>query len=138
MMNSTLKQWNAGDEITAIRLEAMRKEIIRNRVYTGSGNGGLVASITDNGTMLYVDMPFNFVGVVQSGGISARSGTTPGKGNVELYLRDPSSGNLLDLGGTVTAYSILSTSGGIAANTYVILTLDQNNDYWITAMDCTS
>lgn len=84
----------------------------------------------------WVGMIFSvYIAVVDSGGISARAGTTPGNGTVILYnwngtVLAPMSGTI-----TKTAYNISSASGGIAAGKYCII-LRICNDYWIITSEC--
>lgn len=81
-----------------------------------------------------------YVGVVSSPGpITARIGTTPGVGPVNIQTWNGTVlGNLLDESSnpiTVTAYSISSTVGGVPAGAYVIV-LRICGAYWLITVDC--
>lgn len=74
-----------------------------------------------------------YVGVVASGGISARSSGTPGTGNVTIQTWNGTA--LASLGITVVAKSISSTTGGIPSGTYCIV-LRICGAYWLISVDC--
>jgi TctA family transporter len=74
-----------------------------------------------------------YVGVVATGGITARSGSTPGSGNVTLQTWDGTA--LASLGITKKAYSISSTTGGIPSGTYCII-LRICSAHWLISLDC--
>ncbi len=68
-----------------------------------------------------------------SGGIAARSGTTPGSATCGLY--ELSSGSLVDSGITETVYNVFSSA--IANNAYVIIAQDYiGGDWYVISEDC--
>jgi hypothetical protein len=73
-----------------------------------------------------------YVGVTD-GTITARSGTTPGTGNVTLYGWNGSA--LVSIGQDVVVWSISSTTGGIPTGTYCIV-LRIYDAYWLISVDC--
>ncbi len=81
----------------------------------------------------YLGQVFGAYIAVTSGTITARSGTTPGTGNVTPYGWDGTS--LVTMGTTIPVYSISSTTGGIPTNTYCIV-LKIFGAYWIITADC--
>ncbi len=126
-----------GDELTTKWLGELRAWVLRNTIVSISPP--LTASQNDDGIAIGIGS--------QTGGnslspglttstISARSGTTPGHGNVLLYLLDTTGPSIASTGTTVVAYNISSTSGGIPNNTYVLVSKDTNGNYWVTTADC--
>lgn len=102
------------------------------RLIPSSGLGG--PSSIHPGVPGYGD-PWSLIGVVAAGGITARAGTTPGSGTVNVYWVNDS-GTLAHYNGqTVTAYN-LSTST-IAAGTYIQAKRDYVSWKWfIDFQDC--
>jgi len=67
--------------------------------------------------------------IVASGGLTARSGDTPGTGSVELWTVDPSSGDLMDSGIQLDDVQNFST-GAVAENTYGWVAWDDDAVPW--------
>ena len=67
--------------------------------------------------------------VTSTGGISARSGSTPGKGNVEIQAINPATGDLVDTGIQITGvFSFSSTTGGISSGVYGFVSYDADGE----------
>jgi hypothetical protein len=77
-----------------------------------------------------------FVGIVDSGGISARSGTTAGTGNVKVQIKNPSSGDYVDSGLILEVDSISSTTGGVPSGTWVVCSFQDDGTPTLTTNDC--
>jgi hypothetical protein len=75
-----------------------------------------------------------YIGVVATGGISARVGTTPGSGN---FTPQTWNGTVLAnlSANTLPCYSISSTTAGIPSGTYIIV-IKIYNVYWVCTADC--
>lgn len=73
-----------------------------------------------------------YIGVTD-GTITARSGATPGSGNVKIQTWNGTA--LADLGVDVPVLYISSTTGGLATGVYVIV-LRIMGAYWIISLDC--
>ena len=71
------------------------------------------------------------IGVTMSSGVSARSGSTPGSGQVTLYTL--TSGALTATSKTVTAYNLSSTA--VAGSAYVGLVW-ASGVWWVMWEDC--
>ncbi len=123
--------------ITAKWARQLQELVVRNSLDV-SACTGLDIHQTSGGTVIAVDestLPKLTVGIVDTGGITARAGTTPGSGPVVFYqLND--SGVLENSGDGETVYSISSTTGGIPAGTYIMCAQDANDDYWVVSVDC--
>ena len=123
------------DELLLKWLNAVRDLAVENQLAPGPG---IVLTPTPSGMAIGLadaaDTGLEWVGVVQSGGISARSGTTPGSGSVKLYALV--GGVLVDAGQTVTVYSISSTTGGILSGAYIMVAQDAFGNWWVESVDC--
>lgn len=73
-----------------------------------------------------------YIGITD-GTITARSGTTPGSGNVKIQTWNGTA--LADLGVDVPVLSISSTTGGIPTGTYCVV-LRIMGAYWMITVDC--
>ncbi len=73
-----------------------------------------------------------YIGVT-NGTITARSGGTPGAGNVTVYTWNGTT--LASLGIDKPVFNISSTTGGIPGSTFVII-LRICASYWIITADC--
>ncbi len=116
-----------GDELTTGWLNKIRDWCVRNTLQGVSA--GLTAQQLDTGFTLGAIIPdgaSGSVGVVQTGGISARVGSTYGSGNVLVNT----------LGVNITVKNFSSTTGGIAAGTYVFVQQDSAGTWWVTSVDC--
>ena len=123
-----------GDEITAQLFNALRQAIIETTIIPGL-SVGIQVTQTNAGTMISVRSTQRYVGITTST-ITARSGTTPGSGTVELYLYSTPNDDLEDTGQEVTVRSFSSTTGGIPTSTYCFVEDDLDNNFWITSVDC--
>jgi hypothetical protein len=89
---------------------------------------------TGGGMLLRLAGPLFGVHIgVTNGAITARSGGTPGTGNVTIQTWNGTA--LASLGVDVKAYSISSTTGGIPSGTYCIV-LRICGSYWLISVDC--
>ncbi len=126
--------FRAGDVLTA----QMLNEIVRGQALDVRGSGGLTVRSSDGRNLqLAVNGFGGLVVKVSSGGITARSGATPGTGDCDVQTLDPSTGNLVDAGikvKDVKSYS--STTGGLTAGTYGFIISDQDGVIWIISVDC--
>lgn len=78
-----------------------------------------------------------FQGVVASGGMTARVGGTLGTGNVEKWVKNPSSGVYEDSGILVKGVdSLSSTIGGVPSGTWVAVGYQEDGTPMITTNDC--
>ncbi len=94
----------------------------------------LAVAATSFGPLLrYAGQVFAAYIAVTNGTITARSGATPGTGDVDLYGWDGTT--LLTLSRTVPVQSISSTSGGIPDGVYCIV-IQIFEDYWLVTADC--
>ena len=66
-----------------------------------------------------------------NGAISARSGTTPGSGTVDIY--DASSGTLTDTGDDL---SVKNLGAAIATGKYVGVEKDKYGVWWVAPQEC--
>ncbi len=126
--------FRAGDVLTA----QMLNDIVRGQALDVRGSGGLTVRSSDGRNIqLAVNGFGGLVVKVSSGGITARVGTTPGKGDCNVQAIDPSTGLFIDAGITVKdvlRYS--STAGGIGAGVYGFILADQDGNIWIISLDC--
>ena len=75
---------------------------------------------------------------VVSTAFTPRSGSTPGKGEVELQMLDPSTDDLVDTGVSIDpVYCISSTAAGVPIDTYGNVEWDDNGIPWLITADCT-
>ncbi len=125
-----------GDELTTGFLNGLLAMIRRATVNLGI-NSGLSMVQNDAGTFLRLA---NVSGgpiqvAVTNGTITARSGTTPGAGNVHLADYD---GTILvvDTSEDVPVLYISSTTGGIPTGIYVQIAQDAAGNNWIVSVDC--
>ncbi len=125
-----------GDAITAKWANDLVDHIERNAPEAGPGL--VMRQSTKGGTVISLSATFVTIapGIVGMAGITARSGTTPGSGDVGVYTLLASGPTIVATGNTVTVYSISSTSGGVAASTYVMIGLDQAGVWWLLSVDC--
>jgi hypothetical protein len=74
--------------------------------------------------------------VAVSGGISARSGSTPGSGTATIQTWTGSTlADMTGSGATPTVLNISSATGGIASGKYMIL-LKISGTYWVITAEC--
>lgn len=134
-MRSSIPDVHVGEEISARWINALLSAVRQNALKPEGSTGCRIIQ-TAAGTTISVRQPARYVGVVQSGGISARSGSTPGTGSVELYLLNVGGNSIVDSTQAVTVFSFSSTTGGIASGTYCWVEEDIDGNFWITAVDC--
>jgi hypothetical protein len=128
----TLTKQKAGDPITARSL----RETAEVAEWAGKirAESPLAVISSGAGPLLRLAGPLfgAYVGVT-NGTISARSGSTPGSGNVTIQTWNGTA--LASLNIDVPVLYISSTTGGLASGVYVIL-LKIYGRYWIIAVDC--
>jgi len=66
--------------------------------------------------------------------ITAMSGSTVGKGTVDIYRRGTSDDGLMTIGPSYTVYNAVATS--ISSGLWVMIQQDAGGDWWITVEDC--
>lgn len=76
-----------------------------------------------------------YIGVVGSGGVTARSGSTPGSGSVTLQTWNGTSLANFPGSASVTAYNISASGSGIASGKYCII-LKIAGAYFIITSEC--
>ncbi len=105
-----------------------------------AGPGLEMMQTTKGGTVLSVmaspDINVISAAIVTTGGITARSGTTPGTGNITFVYYDTDTQVLTQTGDSTTIYSISSTTGGVPQDTYVMVGKDVNGIWWLISVDC--
>ncbi len=113
--------------------------VCRNAIDVGSsfgldirqGPGGTVIGIVGN------DSTGIFKGKVAVGGISARtSDSAHGTGTVEVWYKDPSTGDYVDSGETEDVDYISSTIGGLSAGVWVNCAYRDDGGAEIISVDC--
>jgi hypothetical protein len=125
-----------GSELTTGWLNWLLACVKRNSINVGV-NSGLAMVQTENGTILRVAKDSGGQQLaITDGTITARVGTTPGTGNVFTVsydgtnlITDP---NFTDL----AVFNFSSTTGGIPTTTYVWITQDPQQNWWVTSVDC--
>jgi hypothetical protein len=101
------------------------------RLIPSSGLGGAGSFRADAG---YGD-PYTMIGVVATGGITARAGTTPGTGTVNVYHVNDSGVLAHYNSQTITAYNL--SSAAIVAGKYVMCKRDYISWKWFVDFeDC--
>ncbi len=122
--------------ITAKWARQLQELVVRNSLDV-SACTGLDIHQTSGGTVIAVTESSDLSpGIVSAGqDITARVGTTPGTGTVDLYDLDDS-GILTNSGEVVTVYSISSTTGGVPTGTYVMVSEDGQGNWWLISVDC--
>lgn len=123
-----------GDPITAQLLN----DIANGRYAAGiRATGGVTVRQTPGG-QIQIAGHFTgcFVGVVNSGGLTARSGSTLGNGSVEIQVKNPATGNYVDSGMAMTVDSISSTTGGVPSGTWVVCQFQDDGTPTLTSVDC--
>lgn len=86
------------------------------------------------GTRLRVVFPATgLLAQAGSGGVSARSGTTPGTGQVTIQSYDPTN-NITATTTTVDALNFTTTS--IDSGKYCWIAQDENRRWWVIAAEC--
>ena len=101
------------------------------RLIPSSGNGGAGNLRADAG---YGD-PYTMIGVVATGGITARAGTTPGTGTVNVYHVNDSGVLAHYNSQTITVYNL--SSAAIVADKYVMCKRDYVSWKWFVDFeDC--
>jgi hypothetical protein len=114
------KAGKPGQELTWRWLNGLRAWCQENDIKPGVNSGISVIKSQLTGTQLRVDFPPGaFVGIVQSPGITARSGLTMGSGPVEIYSKNQSTGAYVDTGVQITVDSVSSVTGGIPSGCWV-------------------
>ena len=99
--------------------------------------GGITARQTpDGGIQIAGSFKGCFVGIVGSGGISARSGTTLGTGQVTVQVKNPSTGHYASSGISIAVDSISSTTGGVPSGTWVVCSFQDDGTACLTSVDC--
>jgi hypothetical protein len=101
-------QVRRGDPITA----ALLNDIASGRSAAGiRATGNISARQTASG-QIQITGQFTgcFVGTVDEDGITARSGTTLGTGEVDIMVKDPATGDYVDSGLAATVDSVSSTA----------------------------
>lgn len=124
-----------GDAIKAADYNLIVEAIRRIRINRGQSTG-LDITESPGGTTLRVRWRSDrYVGLVQAGGISARSGSTPGSGTVNLQEYDETN-NVTDTGIPVDVLNFSAGTSGFAAGKYVWIEQDVNGYWWVTAAEC--
>ncbi len=127
-----------GEAILAAHFADIKSMLCEATIQPGSCSGIEVLR-TPGGTTLAVSNQGNSlsVGIVDTGGITARSGTTPGVGSVDLYwLNNATPRIFVTRNITVTCYSISSTTGNVPAGPYVMDEQDDLGDWYLVSIDC--
>jgi hypothetical protein len=132
MTGKTIQEPRPGDPITASWAASLVRFIRRNAINPIASPGLDVTQTADGTTIRLRNTPNRFVAKT-SGGITARSGTTPGTGSVQVYDFDGSA-LASDGSATVTVYSFSGTA--IDASKYCWIEQDPDGTWWITAVEC--
>ncbi len=137
MDQKDLPEFKAGDALSAGKLMELRNRIQRLRLTTGQ-NSGIVLTESLTGTAIRVQFPANhYVGVVASGDITARVGSTPGSGFVDLQTYNPLINELEAAGVSVEVLNFsASPPGGILGGQFCFVETDVDGNYWITSVEC--
>jgi hypothetical protein len=124
--------FKAGDVLTAEMLNAL----VRDHAIDVRGGGG-VSVRSSGGRSLQIATHFTgaFTGKA-SGAISARASATLGTGNVELYIKDPSTGGYIDTGILLAVDNLSSTTGGIPDTTWVAGFFQDDGTPLVMTADC--
>jgi hypothetical protein len=123
-----------GDVITAELL----KELGRGNPVGGVRATGGITSRVDTAGNIQITGKFTgvFWFVVASGGLSARSGSTPGTGSVEIYVKNPSTGTYVDSGIALAVDYISSTTGGVSSGVWGIGGFEDDGTPTVISLDC--
>ncbi len=137
MDQKDLPEFKAGDALSAGKLMELRNRILRLRLTTGQ-NSGIVLTESITGTAIRVQFPSDrYVGIVASGDITARVGTTPGTGFVDIQIYNPLINELEPDG---TQVEVLNFSAvpptGIPAGKYCWVQEDTDGNYWVISVEC--
>jgi len=130
-----------GDTLAPYHLNIIYRELRRLRKMT-VGPPLSLRGMDGNESPPQLDLLRNTRGslAVANGAITARSGTTPGTGNVDLYYLDVTSNTLTDYGETIAVYYASSktmTSGnGIDSGMYCWVEWDADQIAWVGPLDC--
>lgn len=137
-MNELTPNFIEGDVLGATTVNAIIRALLNAGVIDIRGAGVIVREGSRGqfqiaGTPGQPGIPV----VVSSGGISARSGSTPGTGNVEIQVLSPATGDLVDSGIQITGVnSFSSTTGGFPSGVYGFVSYDPEGNPWFTSADC--
>ncbi len=137
MDTKQLPEFRPGDALKADDLMSLRAAIQRQRLTTGQSSGiDLQESFT--GTKIRLRTPANrYVGLVDSGGITARVGGIAGTGVVGLQLLSIDT-NTLNASMTLVQVFNFSAAppGGINGGLYCWVEQDVDGNYWIISVEC--
>lgn len=126
-----------GDIITAQLLN----ELANQRVAAGIRCDGCIDCRQNPDGSIQITGNFRgcFVGVTGSGGITAydASTDTPGTGMVTVRVKDPTTGNYVDTGLSLTVDYMSTTTGGLSSGVNVVgMYQDVDGTPTITSVDC--
>ncbi len=133
MPGKQLPQFAKGDRLKAADLMVMRERIMRQKIQAGQ-NTGLSVQETPDGTILRVTWKTDRYVAFASGGVTARSGLTPGTGDAELFLYNPTTNILVDVNVNVPVKNYSGTL--IGAGKYCWVEQDTNGTYWVVSAEC--
>lgn len=123
-----------GDKIRARDFNLIVEALRRMALNVGQSTG-IDITQSPGGTTLRVRWRTDrYLALVGTGGISARSGATPGSGSVNIQEFDETN-EITDSGVPLTAYN-LSSSTTIAAGKYCWIEQDVNGYWWLTTAEC--
>lgn len=132
------KRLKPGDELTAELVNKIIDAI--NSLANVSGGAGVVVRRSKGGLQITGQRQAGFYAGVANGDITARSGTTPGTGQVDLIWVDPSGPTLTPIGVTVDVYYLedetLSSGNGIDDGMYVYVEQDAFDAWHVSPAEC--
>lgn len=123
-----------GDPITAELLN----QIANGHAAAGIRSSGNISARRSSDGSIQITGTFTgvFVGVVASGGITARSSTTLGKGTVEIWVKPGGATAYVDSGLSVSVDSTSSTTGGVPSTTWVTCGYQDDGTAVLLNVDC--
>jgi len=127
-----------GDVLQAELLNRMQAELAR----LGKIRGGAGLSVRQGGGGLQLTSldPNNRYLAVANGNISARSGTTPGTGNVDVCWINPSGPTITNIGPTIAVYnpssSTMTSGQGIDSGQYCWIEQDPFGSWIVAPLEC--
>lgn len=131
--------FRAGDPVSASALQTLRNAVLSGISIRGSAGLAARRSLRGDIQVALVKSPANFVGKgkVAAGGITARtSDAAHGTGNVEVWIKDLTTGNYIDSGTAIPVDYISSTTGGLAAGVWVNFMYREDGGAEIVSVDC--
>lgn len=129
-----LPHWKPDDILKAEDLNRL-VDVIRRITITVSQSSGLDMLEGPGGTSLRVRWRQDRYLAYTSGGITARSGSTPGTGSAAIQTYDPVNG-ITSTGIDVDVLNWNDATGGVGTGKYLWVVQDNNGFWWVWVAEC--